>query len=89
MTMNTCLMVLKKMISEGIESDNKVPISYQDLINRATGDPLFRANLVVDCKKTIDINNYEVNDDDMKEISGLSEDMKMEIRKRLNRYLNV
>lgn len=89
MTMNTCLMVLKKMISEGIESDNKVQISYQDLINRATGDPLFRTNLVVDCKKTIDINNYEVNDGDMKEISGLSEGMKMEIRKRLNRYLNA
>ncbi len=57
-----------------------VPISYQEIINRAAGDPPFRSSLVVDPEGTLDFYHYKVTDEDRLRLVSLISSMQDVVR---------
>jgi len=62
------------------ELTDTVPISYQEIINRAAGDPPFRSNLVADPEGTLDFYHYKVTDEDRTRLVSLISNMQDVVR---------
>jgi len=57
-------MVMRKMHQEGMTTTSTVPISYQEIINRAAGEPIFRSQLYANPQKALSDNRYEMKQED-------------------------
>jgi len=84
--MHNCLLTMKKVKEEGIELNDKVQISCQDVINRASSDPPFRTEIVVSTDKIIKFFGYQMDTKDMRQIDNLTGMMKQDIRSRLKNF---
>ena len=80
LVMRNCQMIMDKMKKEGMELTDTVPISYQEIINRAAGDPPFRSSLVADPEGTLDFYHYKVTDEDRSRLVSLISSMQDVVR---------
>lgn len=56
-------MVMRKMRDEGMQMSEGVPISYQEIINRAAGDPLFRTQFITSPQEVITEYSYSLEEE--------------------------
>ncbi len=68
LTMHECEITMGKMKQEGMDLGDSVPISYQEVINRAAGDPPFRSQLTADPEGTIEQYHYQISNNDKDKI---------------------
>ena len=87
LVMHTCAMMMKKMKEEGIDIGSTVPISYQEIINRAAGDPPFRSQLVSNPEETIKNYHYSLSDDDKTNLTSLISRMQNQMKEQLTRMV--
>ncbi len=62
LVMRNCMMVMRKMQQEGMATTSTVPISYQEIINRAASEPLFRTQVITNPDEVISEYNYSLED---------------------------
>lgn len=87
LVMHTCSMMMKKMKDEGIDIGDKVSISYQEVINRAAGDPPFRSSLVSNPDQTLQFYHYQMTDDDKSKLTSLISAMQDTMRGQVKNML--
>jgi hypothetical protein len=77
---------MKKMKDDGIVASSDVPISYQDMVDRAANDPYFRVHLTVKPEETIYQNKYGVDEQYSIKVIELTTQMQGNMRKQIESF---
>ena len=86
LVMSSCYDAMKRMQDDGIVESSDVPISYQDMVDRAANDPHFRVHLTVKPDDAINQNNYSVDNQHSRKIIELTTQMQGNMRKQIESF---
>lgn len=84
--MRSCFDAMKKMKDDGIVASSDVPISYQEMVDRAAIDPYFRIHVTIKPEKTIHQNKYGVDKQHSRKLIELTTQMKGNMRKQIESF---
>lgn len=84
--MRSCYDAMKRMKDDGIVESSDVPISYQDMVDRASIDPNFRIHLTIKPEDAINKNNYGIDNQHSRKIIELTTQMQGNMRKQIKSF---
>jgi hypothetical protein len=78
---------MRKMQQEGMTTESTVPISYQEIINRAAGDPVFRTQIITSPQEVISEYSYSLEEGHKSSLNNYITSLQDKIVNRLDNMI--